>query len=113
MGFYNDFSPKINYKRQFKPTEILCPVTETYVLLEHAIPLLKQNRFCRFAKDNAPKRPKCSEIDVDDVIVFHHQSGYTNFRHLPSMAKHKMRHVLQQYSREAGSDVIKQMILSQ
>ena len=113
LGFYNDFSPKINYKRQFKPTEILCPVTGTYVPLEHAIPLLKQNKFCKFAEDSAPERPKCSEIDVDDVIVFHHQSGYTNFRHLPSLAKHKMRHVLQQYSREAGSDVIKQMILSQ
>ena len=118
LGFYNDFSPKINYKRQFKPTEILCPITGTYVPLQDVIPLLKQNRFCRFAQDGVADRCEISDDDLDDLVVFvtHSDSrpaGYMYFHQLPRNKKLRLKPILRQYAREVGIDVLREMLLTQ
>lgn len=113
LGYYNDFSPKINYKRQFKPTEILCPVTHTYVPLEQVVPLLKEYRFCRFAQEEVPERPKQSNMNVDEVVVLYlanFEARY--FCKLPDAVKPGLKPVLQHYMRETGEDVMKQMLVS-
>ena len=115
LGFYNDFSPKINYKRQFKPTEILCPITNTYVLLERVIPLLKKNRFCRFADENVPTRSVVKEDDLKDLIILQYgnQAGYMYYSQLPRLTKNTMKPVLRRYSNAIGVDIMNEMLLSQ
>ena len=117
LGFYNDFSPKINYKRQFKPTEILCPVTGTYLPLERVIPLLKKDKFCRFAGDGVPDRPEVVDSDLNDLIVLQYFSSasaqYVYYRQLLGTTKNGLKPVLRRYLQEVGDDVMSKMLISQ
>lgn len=117
LGFYNDFSPKINYKRQFKPTEILCPITGTYVPLEHVIPLLKQNRYCRFAKDDVPDSSAVvsTDSDLDSMLICPFSGVHDTYQHyhqLPGDWKALMKPVLQRYLQQMGSDVMREMLVT-
>ena len=113
LGFFNNFSPKISYKKQFKPTEILCPVTNTYVPLERVIPLLKETRFCRFADEDAPDRLKESDYDVDQIIVLDVTAMKGRYlKDLPQVLRPSYKTVLQHYMRGAGEDVLSKMLIS-
>lgn len=113
LGFYNDFSQKINYKRQFKPTEILCPVTNTYVPLDPALPLLRFAKYCRLADSEVPERPKEEELNVDDVIILDvscMQGRYLRDVEQPLRAVY--RPVLQHYMSGTGKDIMLRMLIS-
>lgn len=113
LGFYNDYSPKINYKRQFKPTEILCPITSTYVSMETALPLLRENKFCCLASPDLPERPKEEEINTDDVIVFDMGSMSAHFvKDLSTDFKDDFVPILQRYTRGTGNDVMGDILIT-
>ena len=50
MGYYIHSCPKMRYKAQYKPSQLLCPVTLTWHNLEVALPKLDEAKFTRFAK---------------------------------------------------------------
>lgn len=113
LGFFNDFSPKISYKKQFKPTEILCPITNAYVPLERVLPLLRETRFCRFAEEGITRKPEEGELDVDDVIVFDVTCMKGRYvKDLPHQMKYTFKPILQHYMRGTGKDVLTTMLLS-
>lgn len=48
LGYYHHFSPKMSYKRQFRPAQVLCPYTLKWCDLDACIPLMKQRECVRF-----------------------------------------------------------------
>jgi arginine-tRNA-protein transferase len=113
LGFFNDYSQKISYKKQFKPTEILCPITNTYVPLTKVLPLLDETRFCRFSDEDVPSRPEEDKLNVDSVIVLDVNSLKGRYyKDLPNSLKVFFKPILQHYMRNTGEDVMARMFIS-
>lgn len=51
LGYYHHFSPKMSYKRQFRPAECLCPYTLKWCDLDACIPLMQQRVCVRFSDE--------------------------------------------------------------
>ena len=49
MGYYVQSCPKMNYKRRYSASSLLCPETNTYVALDKCIPILKCHPYSRLA----------------------------------------------------------------
>jgi hypothetical protein len=60
LGFYVHGNSKVNYKANFSPSELLCPVTHKWVPIEKCLPLLDKNKFSQF-----------SDEKVEKVVVHH------------------------------------------
>eukprot|EP01135_Chromosphaera_perkinsii_P000749 Nk52_evm37s151 gene=Nk52_evmTU37s151 len=46
LGYYIHSCPKMNYKRQFRPSELLCPITYQWVDFDAAIKFLDKSKYC-------------------------------------------------------------------
>ena len=113
LGYYNSFSPKVSYKSQFKPTEILCPITNRYVPLEEAIPKLKLERYCRFADDDVESIDSEGLADISNIVILDRTTYQaTYFRDLPRPMRQSLKPVLLHYLKETGTEVVKGMLLS-
>uniref|UniRef100_A0A8D2PUT5 Arginyl-tRNA--protein transferase 1 n=1 Tax=Zosterops lateralis melanops TaxID=1220523 RepID=A0A8D2PUT5_ZOSLA len=51
MGFYIHSCPKMRYKGQYKPSDLLCPETYVWTPIEQCLPLLEHNKYSRFNQD--------------------------------------------------------------
>ncbi|KAK1791395.1 hypothetical protein P4O66_013406, partial [Electrophorus voltai] len=52
LGFYIHSCPKMRYKGQYRPSDLLCPETYTWVPIERCIPWLDTSPYARLAEDN-------------------------------------------------------------
>uniref|UniRef100_A0A0N4U8I6 Arginyl-tRNA--protein transferase 1 n=1 Tax=Dracunculus medinensis TaxID=318479 RepID=A0A0N4U8I6_DRAME len=66
MGYYIDSCPKMQYKSQFRPSDLLCDYSFTWVPVEKCVERLRQSgkKFVVFAPDKSP--PK--QIPVKSVL---------------------------------------------
>ncbi|XP_018079705.1 arginyltransferase 1 L homeolog isoform X2 [Xenopus laevis] len=48
MGFYIHSCPKMRYKGQYKPSDLLCPETYLWTPIEKCLPLLELSKYTRF-----------------------------------------------------------------
>ncbi|XP_032844558.2 arginyl-tRNA--protein transferase 1 isoform X1 [Tyto alba] len=51
MGFYIHSCPKMRYKGQYRPSDLLCPETYVWTPIEQCLPLLEHSKYCRFNQD--------------------------------------------------------------
>ncbi|KFO85655.1 Arginyl-tRNA--protein transferase 1, partial [Buceros rhinoceros silvestris] len=51
MGFYIHSCPKMRYKGQYQPSDLLCPETYVWTPIEQCLPLLEHSKYCRFNQD--------------------------------------------------------------
>uniref|UniRef100_A0A8C9L4C5 Arginyl-tRNA--protein transferase 1 n=1 Tax=Panthera tigris altaica TaxID=74533 RepID=A0A8C9L4C5_PANTA len=51
MGFYIHSCPKMKYKGQYRPSDLLCPETYVWVPIEQCLPSLENSKYCRFNRD--------------------------------------------------------------
>ncbi|KAL0964185.1 hypothetical protein UPYG_G00320390 [Umbra pygmaea] len=51
LGFYIHSCPKMRYKGQYQPSDLLCPETYEFVPIERCIPSLEQTCYARFNPD--------------------------------------------------------------
>ncbi|XP_015280885.1 PREDICTED: arginyl-tRNA--protein transferase 1 isoform X3 [Gekko japonicus] len=51
MGFYIHSCPKMRYKGQYRPSDLLCPETYVWVPTEQCLPSLEHSKYCRFNLD--------------------------------------------------------------
>ncbi|XP_047207692.1 arginyl-tRNA--protein transferase 1 isoform X2 [Girardinichthys multiradiatus] len=51
LGFYIHSCPKMRYKGQYRPADLLCPETYVWVSIERCIPLLDSSRYARLHQD--------------------------------------------------------------
>ena len=66
MGFYVQSCPKMNYKRRYAGSELLCSHTHTYVPLPQCIPRLKVAEYCCL-DDQAPLVNECDDV-IEEVV---------------------------------------------
>ncbi|XP_045423722.1 arginyl-tRNA--protein transferase 1 isoform X1 [Lemur catta] len=70
MGFYIHSCPKMKYKGQYRPSDLLCPETYVWVPIEQCLPSLENSKYCRFNQDpEAVDEGRCKELDR--LQVFH------------------------------------------
>ncbi|XP_028723990.1 arginyl-tRNA--protein transferase 1 isoform X5 [Peromyscus leucopus] len=88
MGFYIHSCPKMRYKGQYRPSDLLCPETYVWVPIEQCLPSLDNSKYCRFNQDpQAVDEGRCK--DLDRVRVFHRRAAmpygvYKNHQEDPS-----------------------------
>ena len=71
MGFYVQSCPKMNYKRQYSASDLLCPETYTYVPLEKCIPMLKASAYSRLAAEDTENPSECYTMEqITPIQVF-------------------------------------------
>uniref|UniRef100_A0A8C3U8E8 Arginyl-tRNA--protein transferase 1 n=1 Tax=Catharus ustulatus TaxID=91951 RepID=A0A8C3U8E8_CATUS len=51
MGFYIHSCPKMRYKGQYRPSDLLCPETYTWRPIEQCLPLLEHSKYSRLTQD--------------------------------------------------------------
>uniref|UniRef100_A0A3P8UCD1 Arginyl-tRNA--protein transferase 1 n=1 Tax=Amphiprion percula TaxID=161767 RepID=A0A3P8UCD1_AMPPE len=51
LGFYIHSCPKMRYKGQYRPSDLLCPETYIWVPIERCLPHLENSRYARFNQD--------------------------------------------------------------
>nr|XP_021384972.1 arginyl-tRNA--protein transferase 1 isoform X4 [Lonchura striata domestica] len=51
MGFYIHSCPKMRYKGQYRPSDLLCPETYVWTPIEQCLPLLERSKYSRFNQD--------------------------------------------------------------
>uniref|UniRef100_A0A2K5N380 Arginyl-tRNA--protein transferase 1 n=1 Tax=Cercocebus atys TaxID=9531 RepID=A0A2K5N380_CERAT len=70
MGFYIHSCPKMKYKGQYRPSDLLCPETYVWVPIEQCLPALENSKYCRFNQDpEAVDEDRSTE--PDRLQVFH------------------------------------------
>ncbi|XP_006831480.1 PREDICTED: arginyl-tRNA--protein transferase 1 isoform X1 [Chrysochloris asiatica] len=70
MGFYIHSCPKMRYKGQYRPSDLLCPETYVWVPIEQCLPSLENSKYCRFNQDPEAVDEDRSK-DPDRLQVFH------------------------------------------
>ncbi|XP_031244384.1 arginyl-tRNA--protein transferase 1 isoform X4 [Mastomys coucha] len=88
MGFYIHSCPKMRYKGQYKPSDLLCPETYVWVPIEQCLPSLDNSKYCRFNQDPQAEDEGRSK-ELDRLRVFHRRSAmsygvYKNHQEDPS-----------------------------
>ncbi|XP_019358479.1 PREDICTED: arginyl-tRNA--protein transferase 1 isoform X2 [Gavialis gangeticus] len=69
MGFYIHSCPKMRYKGQYRPSDLLCPETYVWVPIEQCLPSLEHSKYCRFNQDsNAVDDGRIKELDRVRVL---------------------------------------------
>ncbi len=106
LGYYNRLSPKVSYKRQFGPQEILCNETDTFVPLVPSLTLLP---YSRLAQDSPEKQGRSASID--DVVIRTNE-GDTVFKHLTPLQKALVRPAVSKLMAEAGPSAVHQLAVT-
>ena len=71
MGFYVQSCPKMNYKRHYSSSELLCPETHCYVPLPQCIPRLKETEYCRLDDHSPIINEEMTEEFLDGLNIIH------------------------------------------
>ena len=110
LGYYNHKSYKVNYKRQFKPQDVLCNETNVYVSLEDALPKLILKPYIRLAGDEVEEK-EGRTAPLDNLIIRFDRQSPRPFRQLPYKVQEHYRKPLRQFISEAGSAVASQFVI--
>ncbi|XP_072281034.1 arginyl-tRNA--protein transferase 1 isoform X2 [Pyxicephalus adspersus] len=70
MGFYIHSCPKMRYKGQYRPSQLLCPESYLWVSIEKCVPLLESTKYSRFSS-NHEERDKDRLTELGRVRVLH------------------------------------------
>ncbi|KAK1164715.1 arginyl-tRNA--protein transferase 1 isoform X2 [Acipenser oxyrinchus oxyrinchus] len=70
MGFYIHSCPKMRYKGQYRPSDLLCPETYVWVPIERCLPKLDLTRYSRF-NETPEAVDVCRVKELGKVLVLH------------------------------------------
>ncbi|KAM4031439.1 arginyl-tRNA--protein transferase 1 isoform 3-T3 [Anomaloglossus baeobatrachus] len=110
MGFYIHNCPKMRYKGQYKPSQLLCPESYFWVPIEKCLPLLESSKYSRF-NGNPKEGDKDHLSELNRVRVLHKRtvmpySVYKKRRKGPSDET-----VVKQYATLVGQTCAERMLL--
>ncbi|XP_078500066.1 arginyl-tRNA--protein transferase 1 isoform X2 [Lissotriton helveticus] len=110
MGFYIHSCPKMRYKGQYRPSDLLCPDTFTWVDIEKCLPTLEQSKYARLNQN--PKAVDVNHLkELSRVRVLHKRAVmpygmYKKRRKGPSDEA-----AVQQYATLVGQTCAERMVL--
>ena len=111
LGYYN-CNPKVSYKAQFKPQEVLCNETHTFVRMDTASEKLSEMVYTRLAGDRVPEKPgRATPLD-NLVISFGPYSGAVQYQFLHRRLKRCYTGPLRELVAETGPEAAQEMIIS-
>lgn len=102
LGYYNHFDDKASYKRQFKPQEVLCNETNTFVSLESAIPKFQENKYSQLVDESVPEK-EGRKAPIDNLAVSKRYIPLNRFYAMSSREKNRHQESLRLFIAEAGS----------
>ncbi|KAM3835086.1 arginyl-tRNA--protein transferase 1 isoform 2-T2 [Vipera latastei] len=110
MGFYIHSCPKMRYKGQYRPSDLLCPETYTWISLEQCLPSLERSKYSRLNQDLKIADEGMMK-ELDQVQVLHKRSVmpyrvYKRNRKGPSDEE-----IVQQYATLVGQACLERMLL--
>ncbi|XP_061545420.1 arginyl-tRNA--protein transferase 1 isoform X3 [Phycodurus eques] len=73
LGFYIHSCPKMRYKGQYRPSDLLCPETYVWITIEQCLPHLQNSRYARF-NPNPDEGDAWVLKDVGRVLVLHRRT---------------------------------------
>ena len=108
MGFYVQSCPKVECKKQYASSELLCPETYKYVPLQQCIPRLKISDYSRLDCDSPVIKEESEATDevVDNLNIMHNMvvMPYREFRSRYGTGRDEMvRKYLQLVGQKAAS----------
>ncbi|XP_061914597.1 arginyl-tRNA--protein transferase 1 isoform X3 [Entelurus aequoreus] len=73
LGFYIHSCPKMRYKGQYRPSDLLCPETYVWVPIEQCLPHLESSSYARF-NQNLDEGDAQVLKDVGRILVLHRRT---------------------------------------
>ncbi|XP_070696874.1 arginyl-tRNA--protein transferase 1 isoform X2 [Pempheris klunzingeri] len=110
LGFYIHSCPKMRYKGQYRPSDLLCPETFVWVPIERCLPQLENSRYARFNQDPDAGDARVLK-DVGRALVLYRRTvmpyaAYSRKRKGPSDETE-----VQQYAGLVGQDCAERILL--
>ncbi|XP_073338184.1 arginyl-tRNA--protein transferase 1 isoform X1 [Pagrus major] len=110
LGFYIHSCPKMRYKGQYRPSDLLCPETFVWVPIERCVPHLENSRYARFNQDPDAGDARVLK-DVGRALVLYRRTvmpyvAYTRKRKGPGDETE-----VQQYAGLVGQDCAERILL--
>ncbi|XP_042192675.1 arginyl-tRNA--protein transferase 1 isoform X1 [Callorhinchus milii] len=110
MGFYIHSCPKMKYKGQYHPSDLLCPETYVWVPIVKCVAKLDQSKYSRLNEDpNADDEKRLD--DLSSVLVLYKGTvmPYTIYRRKQKKANDEA--VVRQYANLVGRTCAERMLL--
>lgn len=114
LGYYIHSCPKMRYKAQYEPSQLLCPETSTWVPYVQVKPKLDQHKYCKFASDDTPldvERQPSNDVDLSGILLLVQRQllpAQVVFSQLPLTDKAKEK--MEEFHRLASREVAKQVV---
>uniref|UniRef100_A0A3P9NW09 Arginyl-tRNA--protein transferase 1 n=1 Tax=Poecilia reticulata TaxID=8081 RepID=A0A3P9NW09_POERE len=105
LGFYVHSCPKMRYKGQYRPADLLCPESYTWVSVEQCIPLLNNSRYARLNQD--PDAVK----DVGRALVLHKRTVMPYIVYSRKFKGRSDTAEVQEYASLVGQDCAERILL--
>ncbi|XP_004559750.3 arginyl-tRNA--protein transferase 1 isoform X6 [Maylandia zebra] len=110
LGFYIHSCPKMRYKGQYRPSDLLCPETYVWVSIERCIPLLDNSRYTRLNQD--PDLGDARAVrDLGRALVLYRRTvmPYAAYSRKRKGSSDEME--VQQYASLVGQDCAERILL--
>ncbi|XP_074089592.1 arginyl-tRNA--protein transferase 1 isoform X11 [Macrotis lagotis] len=110
MGFYIHSCPKMRYKGQYRPSDLLCPETYVWVPIEQCLPALESSKYCRFNQDaKAVDEERIKELDRLRVLYKRTIMPYNVYKKRQKGPSDEA--IVQQYADLVGQTCSERMLL--
>ncbi|PIC50588.1 hypothetical protein B9Z55_001431 [Caenorhabditis nigoni] len=70
MGYYIHSCPKMRYKAKFRPSDLLCEKSKTWLTFDACKELLDKSTNSNGFTEFRPEEPQPIPLDVDDILVY-------------------------------------------
>ncbi|KAK3770372.1 hypothetical protein RRG08_028270 [Elysia crispata] len=109
MGFYIHSCPKMKYKAQFSPSDLVCPESYHWVPVQHCLPKLDASPYSRLSETEAVDKNK--DIDINQVLVLNSRKvlPYALYKMMNSQASDE--ETVKEYAGFVGKTCAERMFL--
>ncbi|XP_062851047.1 arginyl-tRNA--protein transferase 1 isoform X2 [Trichomycterus rosablanca] len=110
LGFYIHSCPKMRYKGQYLPSELLCPETYMWVPIERCIPHLETSAYAHLNED-CRAGDACALKDLGKVLVLHRKTVMPYAAYARKRKGSSDEKQVEQYARLVGQTCAERILL--
>ncbi|XP_039995346.1 arginyl-tRNA--protein transferase 1 isoform X4 [Xiphias gladius] len=110
LGFYIHSCPKMRYKGQYRPSDLLCPETYVWLPIERCLPQLENSRYARFNQDPDAGDARVLK-DVNRALVLYRRAVMPYAAYSRKRKGSSDETEVQQYASLVGQDCAERILL--
>ncbi|XP_074502757.1 arginyl-tRNA--protein transferase 1 isoform X2 [Sebastes fasciatus] len=110
LGFYIHSCPKMRYKGQYRPSDLVCPETYAWVPIEQCLPRLETSRYARFNQDPDAGDARVLK-DVGRALVLYRRAVMPYAAYTRKRKGSSDETEVQQYAGLVGQDCAERILL--